>query len=374
MLEGKKVAIVHDWLVTYAGADRVVDQLHSLFPDAPIYTLVYDAARMPAHFRDYDIRTTFVQKLPGGVRLYKNLLTLMPRAFEQLDLSEYDVVISSCSSCSKGVITRPDAVHICYCHTPMRYAWSHYHTYIRHAGLLKRLLIPSMMHRVRQWDYLAAQRVDRFIANSRTVAQRIRKYYRRDAEVIYPGVAMHPLPALETGEDFYLMAGRFVHYKRFDLGVEACTRLGRRLIVAGGGEEAQRLRKLAGPTVTFVDNPTDEALQDLFRRAKALIFPGEEDFGIIPVEAQSAGCPVLALGKGGATETVCDGRTGLLFPEQTAKALEDCIARFEAEGVGYTRAQIREHARQFSTETFAQRMEAFCHKALDDFHGKEAAP
>lgn len=369
-----KVAIVHDWLVTYAGADRVVDQLHELFPDAPIYTLVYDADRMPARFRQYDIRTTFVQKLPGGVKGYKNLLTLMPRAFEALDLTAYDLVISSCSSCSKGVITRPDAVHICYCHTPMRYAWSHYHEYLSHAGFLKRLLIPSMMHRVRLWDYQAAQRVDYFIANSRTVAQRIRKYYRRDAEVIYPGVSMHPQPAQTEAEDFYLMAGRFVHYKRFDLGVEACTRLGKRLMVAGGGDEAARLRQLAGPTVTFVDNPTDEALQDLFRRARALIFPGEEDFGIVPVEAQSAGCPVLAFGKGGATETVSDGRTGLLFARQTVDDVCECIRRFEAEGVACTRSDVAAHARQFSTDVFRERIMAFCRDHADAAQGKGATP
>ena len=235
-----KVAIVHDWLVTYAGADRVVDCMHHAFPNAVIYTLVYDKDNMPAWFKDYDIRTTWVQKIPFATKLYKGLLPLMPRAFEELDLSEYDLVLSSSSSCSKGVITRPDAVHICYCHTP------------------------------------------------------IKKYYRRDSDVIYPCCHINESPFVEK-EDFYLTVGRLTWYKRVDLAVQACTKLGKRLVVIGGGGEMDKLKAMAGPTIEFKGGGlTDEEVRGYYLRAKAFLFPGEEDFGITPVEAQSAGTPVLA--------------------------------------------------------------------------------
>ena len=230
--EHPKVAIVHDWLVSYAGADRVVDCMHHVFPDAPIYTLVYDEKKMPEWFRSYDVRTTWVQKLPFATRIYKKLLPLMPRAFEALDLSEYDLVLSSSSSCSKGVITRPDAVHICYCHTPTRYVWDFYYTYRANANPLVRAVMPGQMYKLRQWDKCAADRVDYFIANSRYIARRIKKYYRRDSDVIYPCVHINESPFVPK-EDFYLVVGRFTWYKRIDLAVAACTKLGRKLVVIG---------------------------------------------------------------------------------------------------------------------------------------------
>lgn len=365
-LEDMKVAIVHDWLVTYAGADRVVDQLHQIFPNAPIYALVYDKAKMPKRFENYDIRTTYIQKFPFATRLYKSMLTLMPRAFEQLDLSEFDLVISSCSSCSKGVITRPDAVHICYCHTPIRYVWDFYYTYLKNTSWLKRKLMPRMIHRVRMWDRLAADRVDHFIANSHYIAKRIKKYYRRDAEVIYPGVHINPYDVLEQSDDYYLMVGRMTYYKRCDIAVQACTALNKRLIVVGKGEEAKKLRTMAGDTVSFTGALSDEEIKKLYLGAKAFLFPGEEDFGITPVEAQSAGCPVLAFGKGGATETVMDGKTGLLFEEQTVESMQACIQRFEKEGVSFTREQIREHSKKFSEERFRSEMRAFCQRKVEN--------
>lgn len=357
-----KVAIVHDWLVNYGGAERVVEQLHALFPEAPVYTLVYDKKRMPVRFRAYDIRTTYLQKFPFATRLYKNMLTLMPGAFERLDLTEYDLVISSCSSCCKGVITRPDAVHICYCHTPTRYVWDFYYTYVANAGWLKRLLIPSMMQKMRVWDRLAADRVDYFIANSRYIARRIQKFYRREASVVYPGVRIGEYPLAEQPDDYYLIVSRFTYYKRIDLAVRACTKLKKRLVVVGGGEEEKRLRALAGPTVEFRGRLTDEEVRSLYARAKAFLFPGEEDFGITPVEAMSAGCPVLAYGRGGVTETVLDGKTGLFFTEQTEDALISCIERFEREGVAYTRAELRAHSLRFSEARFLDEMRALCEK------------
>ena len=362
-----KVAIVHDWLVSYAGADRVVDCMHHVFPDAPIYTLVYDKDKMPAWFRDYDIRTTWIQKLPFATKLYKKLLPLMPGAFEALDLSEYDLVLSSSSSCSKGVITRPDAVHICYCHTPIRYVWDFYYTYRANANPLVRAVMPGQMHKLRQWDKCAADRVDYFIANSRYIAQRIKKYYRRDSDVIYPCVHINQSPFVQK-EDFYLVVGRFTWYKRIDLAVAACTKLGRRLVVIGAGDEESRLRAIAGPTVEFKGGGlSDEEVRDYYLRAKAFLFPGEEDFGITPVEAQSAGTPVLAYGRGGACETVEDGRTGLLFHAQTVDSLAECIEKFEAEGVACTKEEIRAHSLSFSEERFEAQLRAYCARRVEDW-------
>lgn len=362
-----KVAIVHDWLVSYAGADRVVDCMHHVFPDAPIYTLVYDKEKMPAWFRDYDIRTTWIQKLPFATKLYKKLLPLMPGAFEALDLSEYDLVLSSSSSCSKGVITRPDAVHICYCHTPIRYMWDFYYTYRANANPLVRAVMPSQMHKLRQWDKCAADRVDYFIANSRYIAQRIKKYYRRDSDVIYPCVHINQSPFVEK-EDFYLVVGRFTWYKRIDLAVAACTKLGRRLVVIGTGDEESRLKAMAGPTVEFKGGGlSDEEVRGYYLRAKAFLFPGEEDFGITPVEAQSAGTPVLAFGRGGACETVEDGRTGLLFHAQTVESLAECIEKFEAEGVACSKEEIRAHSLSFSEARFEEELRAYCERRVRDW-------
>lgn len=359
-----KTAIVHDWLVTYAGADRVVDQIHQAFPDAVIYTLVYDKSKFPAHFQAYDVRTTYVQKLPFSTKLYKNMLTLMPGAFERLDLTEYDLVISSSSCCSKGVITRPDAVHVCYCHTPTRYLWDFYYTYVNNSNWLKRKLIPPMIHKMRIWDRLAADRVDYFIANSKYIAQRIQKYYRRDSAVIYPCVHINEHTIEQQPDDYYLLVSRFTYYKRIDLAVAACTKLGKNLKIIGGGEEEKKLRAIAGPTIEFLGKCSDEEVKHAYSHAKAFLFPGEEDFGITPVEAMSAGCPVLAYGKGGVTETVLAEKTGLFFGEQTVESLVECIRRFEQSGVAYSREQIRAHSLQFSEERFREEIRAFCEAAI----------
>ena len=368
MKNGKpRVAIVHDWLVTYAGADRVVDCMHHVFPDAPIYTLVYDKDHMPAWFRDYEIHTTYIQKIPFATKIYRSLLPLMPKAFEALDLSEYDMVIFSSSSCSKGVITRPDAVHICYCHTPIRYVWDFYYTYRSNANALVRAVMPGQMHKLRQWDKCAADRVDYFVANSHYIAKRIKKYYRRDSDVIYPCVHINEDPFVPR-EDFYLVVGRFTWYKRIDLAVAACTKLNRPLVVIGSGGEGEHLKAIAGPTVRFLGGGlSDEEVRGYYLRAKAFLFPGEEDFGITPVEAQSAGTPVLAYGKGGVCETVLDGKTGLFFDEQTVDSLADCIQRFEAQGVSCSAQEIRDHSRRFSEQRFEEEFRAYCERRYADW-------
>ena len=308
-----KVAIVHDWLVGYAGGDRVVDAMKHVFPNAVIYTLVYDPKNMPEWFKSYDIRTSWFQKVPFSNKLYKAMLPLMPGAFEAFDLTEYDLVLSSSSSCSKGVITRPDAVHICYCHTPIRYVWDFYYTYRANANWLARLVMPGQMHKMRIWDKCAADRVDYFIANSHYIAQRIKKYYRRDSDVIYPCCHINESPFVEK-EDFYLTVGRLTWYKRVDLAVQACTRL-----------------------------------------------------GITPVEAQSAGTPVLAYGRGGACESVVPGKTGYWFKEQTIESLADCIERFERDGVAYSKEEIREHSRSFSEERFERELKEYCERRMADW-------
>ena len=351
-----KVALVHDWIVGNAGGERVLLDMHGLWPQAPIYTLVYDEERAPAWTRTCDVRTTRLQAIPGAKSHHKALLSLMPRAWEELDLTEFDLVVSSCMSCCKGVITRPDALHVCYCHSPIRYVWDLYYTYAEHTDPLRRTVMRHVIPQIRQWDFAAAQRVDYFVANSSYVARRIRKFYRREAKVIHPASPVQA-SAVREPEGYYLVVSRFVSYKRIDLAIEACNRLGRKLKVVGsGGEDEERLRALAGPTVEFVGFVSDEEMADLYAGADAFLFPGVEDFGLTPVEAMSAGVPVLAFGEGGALETVRDGRTGRFFREQTPEALAACIEEFERDGVLCSRAQIAEYGKAFSPERFRREL------------------
>lgn len=355
-----RVALVHDWLVGAGGGERVLKHLHEMFPQAPIFTLVYDEDRAPSWVAKCDVRTTYIQKWPGAKINHKVLLGFMPKAWESLDLTSYDLVISTCASCCKGVITRPDAVHVCYSFSPTRYIWDMYHEYLASAGLLKRVIMPHVIHKVRLWDFQAAQRVDHFVADSNFVGSRIKKYYRRDYVTVYPGAHISDLPLREDREDYYLIVSRFVAYKRVDLAIEACNMLKRRLVVIGsGGEEEKRLRRIAGPTIEFIGNVTDEQMEEYYAGARAFLFPGLEDYGLTPVEAMSAGTPVLAYGGGGALETVLDGKTGLFFHNQTAADLTRCIERFEREGVEYSRAQIRQHSQNFSEEKFKEQMISF---------------
>lgn len=355
---GIKTAIVYDWLVTSGGAERVVKSLHDLFPDAPIYTLVYDERSAPGWTRECDVRTTRLQKVPGARTHHKLLLSFMPRAWEALDLTEYDLVISCCSSCCKGVLTRPDALHVCYCFSPTRYVWDLYYDYLEGASPIKRLFMPRLIHKVRLWDLAAAQRPDAFFADSDFVGARIAKYYRRESQTVYPGVPLDATsPAKEPG-DYYLVVSRFVRYKRVDIAIEACNMLGRRLVVIGsGGEEEKRLRALAGSMVEFRGRVSDEETREAYAGARAFLFPGMEDFGLTPIEAMSAGAPVLAYGKGGALETVSDGETGLFFRDQSIAGMAECIERFEREGVALSRDEIRSRAAAFSEETFRETME-----------------
>lgn len=348
-----KVALVHDWLVGRGGGERVLYDIHTLFPDAPIYTLVYDQDKAPEWCKECDIRTTYIQKWPGAKSHHKLLLSFMPKAWEALDLTEYDLVISCCASCCKGVITRPDALHVCYSFSPTRYVWDLYYDYLENTNAIKRFFMKRMIHKVRLWDFQAAQRVDHFAADSNFVGSRIKKYYRRDFTTIYPGTRINEYPITEMPDDYYLVVARFVRYKRVDLAIEACNQLKKKLVVIGsGGEEEERLKKLAGDTVEFLGRVSDEEMERYYSRAKAFLFPGIEDYGMTPVEAMSAGVPVLAFGKGGALETVQDGKTGLYFHDQTVSGLVHCIEEFERNGVAYSRQQIHDYSLNFSDEIF----------------------
>ncbi len=366
-----RVAIVHEWLTIYGGSERVVEEIHKLFPEAPIYTLVYDEDNMPERFKEYDIRTTFIQKMPFAKKKYPNYLPLMPRAFEALDLTEYDLVLSSSTACAKGVITRSDAIHICYCHTPMRYAWEFYYEYTRNMNKMKRFIIAFFMHKIRMWDRLAADRVDYFIANSNYIKGRIDKYYRRKAEVIFPPVNTH-LYHIEEKEDFYLIVSRLVTYKRVDLAVEAFNELGLPLIIIGSGPEEKKLKAMAKDNIKFLGRLTDEEIVNYYSKSKAFVFPGEEDFGITPIESQASGTPVIAYGRGGVLDTVRDNFSGILFYEQTVKELMNAIKAFEMSGVRWSAEEIKANSEEFSVLHFKQNFSNYVTECLDkQYNGQE---
>lgn len=348
-----KIALVHDHLVQDGGAEKVLKVLQEMFPDAPTFTLLYDKDKANAIFKGKDIRTSFLQKLPFGVSKYQWYLPLMPSATESYDLTEYDLVISSVSAFAKGVITLPQAIHICYCHSPTRYLWTDTHSYIKELRLpffIKKLL-PPVLSRLRMWDRLAADRVDVFLANSQTVQARIQKYYRKDSTIVYPPVELSAFtPKKEPGGDYFLAGGRLVAYKRFDLIIKAFNRLGMKLKVFGTGPEYEKLKKLARDHVELLGYVSDEERAALYRNAKAFINPQVEDFGITPIEAMASGTPVIAYAEGGAKETIIDGKTGIFFHEQRWEEIADAVIRFKESD--FDPAELCKHAQNFSVETF----------------------
>lgn len=364
-----KVALLHYWWLSNRGGEAVCSVIADLFPDLDIYVhvheqkVIYDS--LPNNFRG-SIKNTFISRLPGSKNHYQKYLPLMPLALEQIDLSDYDLIISSESGPAKGVITRPDAVHICYCHSPMRYVWDMYHEYRNSAGLLIRTLFPLIAHKLRMWDRLSADRVDHFVANSSFVASRIRKFYRRESQVIFPPVNVSEFSAESARDDFYLSLGQLVPYKRADLTVEAFNRLDLPLMVVGEGELYQSLKSKAGPNVTVMGRQPFEVIRDLLQRCKGLIFPGVEDFGIVPVEAMASGAPVIAYAKGGALETVIDGKTGIHFHEQTVEGLMDAVGKLERGDVEFDPKELRTHAEKFSKERFKQQMQEFIEQCLKE--------
>jgi glycosyltransferase involved in cell wall biosynthesis len=354
-----KIAIVHDYLNQRGGAERVLECFMDLFPEAPIYTIVSDLSVMPERIQKADIRHSFIQSIPFSRKHYKKMIGLFPLAVEQFDLREFDVILSSSSAFAKGVLTNPHQVHICYCYTPMRYVWDLYHQYIKEdiKNPIYRWILPFVLHRIRIWDQVSAARVDHFIADSAAIARRIRKYYRREAEVIYPPVNLDRFHLSNTSEDFYLIVSRLIPYKRIDLAIEAFNRLKLPLVIIGDGYDRDRLQAMAGPTVQLLGYQPDVVAADYYSRCKAFILPGEEDFGITPLEAQASGKPVIAYGRGGALETVIDGVTGVFFHEPTADSLISAIRRLE--GLSIRSEDCRRQAMNFTEEAFKAKILAF---------------
>lgn len=360
-----RVAIVHDYLNQYGGAERVLEALHTLYPAAPVYTAIYDAAAMPEHYRSWDIRTSFMQRLPGWRTHFRRYFPLYPSAFEQFDLSAYDLILSSSSAYAKGVIPRPGAVHVCYCHTPMRFAWRT-GDYVEREGIggVQAAILPVALTYVRLWDAVSSARVDAFAANSRAVAERIARYYGRTARLVPPPVDLPPYAPQPPG-DYYLAGGRLIPYKRIELAVQAFTRLGLPLKIFGDGRDRERLERMAGPNIAFLGWVDEATRRDLFARCRAFLFPGEEDFGITPLEAMAAGRPVIAYAAGGALDTVIDGVTGRFFHEPTPAALAVAVAAAHVDR--YDPVAIRRHAEGFGLAVFQNRMRALIAEALGGY-------
>ncbi len=364
-----KVAIVHDYLMQMGGAEKVVEVLHDMFPDAPVYTSAFDRQAMPAFYGDWDVHTSFLQRLPWKRKSHRAALLLYPAAFESFDLSGFDLVISSSSSFAKGIVTGPDTVHVCYTHTPMRFAWTP-RSYMKEerVSMMTRTFLAPALHYLRTWDALAAMRVDHYIANSQVVANRIRKFYRRDCDIVHPPVDVARFHVAPEVGDYYVMVTRLAPYKRLDLAVEACTRLGRPLKIVGGGRYRKKLEKIAGPSVEFLGRVSDADLPDLLAKARGYIMPGEEDFGIAPVEANASGRPVIAFAAGGALDSQIDGVTGVFFDQPTVESLMDALQR--AEAIDFDPKVIRAHAEKFDIKCFKLKIQAVIAKAL---HAKTQA-
>lgn len=360
-----KIAIVHDWLTNMGGAEQVVINFKEIYPEAPIYTTFYNPNNLDDKLKNIDVRTSYLQK-KKMVTNHKKYFPRMPMAFERFNLNEYDVILSSSSSCAKGVITKPGSIHICYCHTPMRYAWEKKDEYTENMGKLKKKLVNILLHYMRIWDVASSNRVDYFIANSTEVQKRIKKHYKRDAVVINPPVRCDLFNTSDIDGDYYFVVSRLVKYKRFDLAVQACKELEKKLIIIGDGPEKQNLEKLAdkNENIIFLGRQPDDVVKKYMQECKALLFPGEEDFGIVPVEAQACGRPVIAYGKGGALDTVINEKTGIFFTEQTSDSLKEAINKFEQ--MSFNKQEIRNHALEFDEKLFQEKIRKFVNEKIKE--------
>ena len=367
----KKIAVVHEWLTSHAGSEKVVEQILNIYPQAHLYSLVdFLPVAQRGFLQNKTVTTSFIQRLPFANRSFRNYLPLMPLAIEQFDLSDYDLVISSHHAVAKGAITRPDQLHVSYVHTPLRYGWEFQHQYLQQSGLdrgAKGLFVRAVLHYLRLWDVVSANRVDCYVANSRYIARRIEKTYRRQAEVIHPPVDTQRFVATQRRENFYLTVSRFVPYKRVDLTVAAFNQLGLPLVVIGDGDSRAALEGEARHNIQFLGQQPDAVVEDYMQRCKGFVFPPEEDFGITPVEAQAAGAPVIAYAKGGQAETVLNGETGILFEWQTVASLVESVRRLEANEVLFVPERLRQHAESFSVRSFQSRFEAFVEQAWSRF-------
>jgi glycosyltransferase involved in cell wall biosynthesis len=364
-----RVAIVHDWLVESGGAEKVLTELVKLYPQAEIFSTVdyLTSAQRSSILNGKNTTTSFIQKLPMSIN-YKKYFPLMPLAMANLDLSNFNLIISSSSSIAKGVITGPDQIHICYCHSPMRYAWDLQHQYLKDSGLeqgVKGFLAKLMLHKMRIWDVTSSFGVDYFIANSNFIARRIKKVYRRDADVIYPNVAVEDFQLTEQKSDYYFTCSRLVPYKKIDLIVETFASMpNRKLVVVGDGPDMKKIKRKSASNIELMGFQSFEVLKEKMANAKAFVFAAEEDFGIVPVEAQACGTPVIAFGKGGSLETVKENITGIFFKEQSSYSLSEALDRFES--MTFNANEIRQHAEKFSTKRFRDEIEAFVSEKLKD--------
>lgn len=365
-----KVALIHDHLAQDGGAEKVLRVLTDMFPDAPIYTLLYEKKHVDLYFKDKHIETSIIQKLPGGVKHYQWYMPFMPMAVEFFDLRKYDLVISDASAFAKGVVTSPHTLHICYCHTPTRYIWDYAHQYINELKYNKffKKIISLVLNYIRIWDKVAADRVDFFIANSKTVQKRIDKYYRRKSQVIYPPIELDKFSVSEKPGDYYLIGGRLAPYKRVDIVIEAFKKSGKKLKVFGDGVDLIRLKNIAAesPNIEFLGRVDEETKAELYKNCLAFINPQEEDFGITVVEAMASGRPVIAYKKGGATETVIEYETGVFFDEQTSDFLNNAIDKFER--IVFDPTVIRKHAEQFNVERFKAEMLRFIEEKQKEYN------
>lgn len=361
------IALVHDYLTRLGGAERVLKTLSEIFPKAPIYTLLYDESKVSPIFSKERVVTSRLQKMPLLMRRNpRYLLPLLPRVVEEWDFSNFDIVISSNSAFVHGIITAPKTHHLCYFHSPMRFAWDWTHEYIaeQRIGLLRKIAIAHLLKKIRMWDCAAASRVDTAIANSRTVQQRIAKYYRRHAEIIYPPVDISRFKISRSSENFFLIISQLTPYKKIDLAIQLFNKIQRRLVIIGDGPQHNYLQSIAGDTIDFLGFKDDATVKTYLENCRALIFPGEEDFGITPIEAMACGKPVVAFGKGGVTESVIEGITGEFFYEPTVASMEDGLARFMQNEKHFNPDACRRQARKFDKETFIEHMKKAIAEAL----------
>ncbi|WP_112197495.1 glycosyltransferase family 4 protein [Rahnella sp. NRRL B-41462] len=374
------VGIVADWLVTFAGSEKVIAEFIKLYPNADIYSVVdFLSDESRKKFYGKEATTSFIQRLPFAKKKYQQYLPLMPLAIEQLDVTGHDIVLSSSHAVAKGVLTGPDQLHISYVHSPIRYAWDFQHQYLREAGLnkgLKGKLARWFLHKIRIWDYRTANGVDHFIANSQFIARRIKKVYGRDADVIYPPVDVERFTLQENKEDFYFTASRMVPYKRIDLIVEAFSQMpDKKLVVIGDGSEMAKIKSRAGSNIEILGYQPDDVMQDYMRRTRAFVFAAEEDFGITPVEAQASGTPVIAFGKGGVLETIRpygeSNATGVFFSEQTAESLINAVRHFDTIKDSILPKDCRENALKFSAQRFHDELDEYIKTKWHDFNERK---
>jgi len=368
-----KTAIVHEWLVNYAGSERCVESFTNIWKDSPVYALVdfLNEEERGIILKGKKANTSFIQNLPFAKKHHRQYLSLFPLAIEQFDLTEYDVIISSSHAVAKGVLTSASQLHICYCYTPMRYAWDLYHRYILEAGLLhgvKGYIAKSMLHKLRMWDVIASSRVDDYIAISRHIAKRIKKTYNREATVIYPPVDVNNFGIIPVKEEFYLTASRMVPYKRMDIIVEAFSAMpDKKLVVIGDGPEMEKIKSKAGRNIEIIGYQSFEVLKSYMQKAKAFLFAAEEDFGIIVVEAMACGTPVIAFNIGGASETVLEMESGIFFNEQSPASIKEAVIKFESVKDKFDPETIRKYSLQFSRDIFEEKIKMFVNEKSSDF-------